>query len=228
MRNLLTMNNYVGKVENEFRKHADSETASGQKAYMRNRFEFYGVKSPMRKEIQKMFFAKDKLPAKSEVESVVKELWSRPERELQYFAMELLWKFRRQIEESDIELLEFIVISRSWWDTVDMIAGRMMGEYFLKFPEKKREYVEKWLASGNIWLQRSATLFQLNYKENMDVELLSYIIQSLLGSNEFFIDKAIGWVLRNFSKTNPDWVKTFTDKTNLSKLSRREALRLML
>jgi len=194
---------------------------------MKNKFEFFGVKSPVRKEIQKLFFAKDKLPPKPDVEKVVRELWSMPERELQYFAMELFWKFKRQFEEKDIELMEFMVVTKSWWDTVDMVAGRLMAEYFLKFPHKRKEYVDKWLVSGNIWLQRSATLFQLNYKEKMDVELLSYVISFLLGSNEFFINKAIGWVLRNYSKTNPAWVTEFADKTELSNLSRREALRLL-
>ncbi len=221
------MKTYLKDIEEEFKKHSNPEIAAGQAAYMKNKFEFFGVKSPVRKEIQKLFFAKDRLPAKADVEKIVKELWSMPERELQYFAMELLWKFKRQLEEQDIELMEFMVVNRSWWDTVDMVAGRLMGEYFKKFPHKRKEYVDKWLASGNIWLQRSATLFQLNYKEKVDVELLSYVIRSLLGSNEFFINKAIGWVLRNYSKTDPDWVTRFADKTELSNLSRREAIRLM-
>jgi 3-methyladenine DNA glycosylase AlkD len=221
------MKNYLSNLDRVFNKHANPGIAAGQAAYMKNNFDFFGVKSPVRKEIQKIFFAKDKLPAKADVEQIVKKLWGKPEREFQYFAMELFWKFRRQFEEPDIDLMEFMVVNKSWWDSVDMIAGRLMGEYFKKFPDRRLEYVEKWLASGNIWLQRSATLFQLNYKEKVDVELLSYVIRSLLGSKEFFINKAIGWVLRNYSKTNPDWVTEFVHKTELSNLSRREALRLM-
>ena len=221
------MKTYIADLEKEFKKYANPDIAAGQSAYMKNKFEFFGVKSPMRKEIQKMFFAKDKLPAKADVEIIVMELWGRPERELQYFAMELFWKFKRQIEEPDIELMEFMVVNKSWWDSVDMVSGRLMGEFFILYPEQRKKHVDRWLDSGNMWLQRSATLFQLNYKEKMDVELLSYVIRSMLGSKEFFINKAIGWVLRQYSKTNPDWVKEFADKTELSNLSRREALRLM-
>tara|TARA_R110001583_G_scaffold77623_1_gene211173 strand:+ start:4724 stop:5020 length:297 start_codon:yes stop_codon:yes gene_type:complete len=95
------------------------------------------------------------------------------------------------------------------------------------YPEEIEMYIEKWLKSNNIWLQRCALLFQLKYKEELDTNLLSYIINSLLGSKEFFINKAIGWVLRAYSKTNPKWVIEFTDITELNALSRREALRLI-
>jgi len=221
------MNEYLHDIELEFRKLANHEVAEGQSAYMNGQFVFFGVKTPQRKEIQKLFFAKDRLPAKPELENIIKELWSKPERELQYLAMELFWKFRKQFEENDIELMEYMVVNKSWWDTVDMIAGRLMGEYFLKFPERRKEYIDKWLASGNMWLQRSAVLFQLNYKDKTDSDLLAYIINSLKGSKEFFINKAIGWALRNYGKTNPVWVMEFAEKTELSNLSRREALRLI-
>jgi 3-methyladenine DNA glycosylase AlkD len=78
-----------------------------------------------------------------------------------------------------------------------------------------------------MWLQRSAILFQLNYKDKTDTDLLTYIINPLSGSKEFFINKAIGWALRNYGKTNPDWVIEFTERTTLSSLSLREALRLI-
>ena len=133
----------------------------------------------------------------------------------------------RQMEEEDINLFEFMVTHKSWWDTVDYIANKLMGAYFREFPEKRHEYVRKWIASNNIWLQRSALLFQLKYKSDLDPELLGSTIRQLLGSKEFFINKAIGWVLREYSRTNPEWVKEFADMTELQPLSAREALRLM-
>ena len=107
------------------------------------------------------------------------------------------------------------------------IAVNLLGSYFKKYPEQIEIYVEKWLKSNNIWLQRSAVLFQLKYKQQLDTELLSYVINNLLGSKEFFINKAIGWILREYGKTNPKWVLEFIDKTTLSNLSRREAVRLL-
>jgi len=199
----------------------------GQKAYMKNLFEFYGIKSPVRKEVQKPFLHKDALPSKGDLEKIVGVLWGKPQREFQYFSQELAFKYVRRIEKKDISLFEFMVVNKSWWDTVDYVSVKLMGEYFKKYPDQRDSLIEKWIASENIWLQRSALLFQLNYKENLDTEFLTYVVNSLLGSKEFFINKAIGWVLRQYSKTNPDWVIDFAGKTQLANLSNREALTLI-
>lgn len=194
---------------------------------MLNKFEFFGIKAPKRREIQKSFFQKQNLPKKQDLEEIIKELWKKSQREFQYFAMEFCLKYIKQMEEKDVFLFEYMITNKSWWDTVDLIATKLVSEYFKKYPEKTEFFVKKWINSKNIWLQRTAILFQLKYKEKTDIMLLSFVIESLLGSNEFFINKAIGWVLRNYSKTNPQWVKDFVNRTSLENLSKREALRLI-
>lgn len=221
------MKDFITTLSVEFKKNANPKIASGQKAYMRNQFEFYGIKTPERREIEKPFLVKEYLPPKKDLEKIVKTLWNKPQREYQFFAMELVQKYVKQFEKKDMALLEFIVMHKSWWDTVDFIAVKLIGEYFKLYPSLRKQYVKKWLASKNIWLQRSALLFQLKYKKNLDTELLSYAIQPLLGSKEFFINKAIGWVLREYSRTNPKWVVNFVNQTPLEPLSRKEALRLI-
>jgi 3-methyladenine DNA glycosylase AlkD len=218
---------FIKSLASEFILHRNQEIAIAQKQYMKNKFEFYGIKSPLRRELQKPFLIVKYLPNKSDLDSIVKELWLRPERELQYFTQELVKKYTKQFEKKDIELLEFMIVNKSWWDTIDFIAVNLVGAYFKKYPEQIEIYVKKWLKSGNIWLQRSAILFQLKYKQELDTELLVRIINNLLGSKEFFINKSIGWVLREYGKINPVWVKEFVQKTALSKLSRREAIRLL-
>lgn len=220
------MFHYIPSLTIEFQKSSNPKIALEQKAYMRNHFDFFGITTTKRREIQKPFFIKDYLPPKSEMYKVVRELWQKQQREYQYFAQELAYKYIKQSEKSDIDLYEYMVINKSWWDTVDMISNKLMGEYFKNFPNEKVKYVLKWLASDNIWLQRSAILFQLKYKEELDTELLNLIINSLLDSKEFFINKAIGWVLREYSRTNPEWVKELVDTTQLNPLSKREALKL--
>lgn len=118
-------------------------------------------------------------------------------------------------------------MNNSWWDTVDFIAIKLIGAYFKKYPEQRNPIVKKWLASNNTWLQRSFVIFQMLQKEKLDKKFLAYVINSLLGSKEFFINKAIGWALRDYSKTNPEWVEDFANRTALHSLSRREALRLL-
>jgi len=102
-----------------------------------------------------------------------------------------------------------MIKQKSWWDTVGFIAVKLMGPYFSKFPKQIPVYVNKWLATENIWLQRAALLFQLKYKEGLDMELLSDTSNCFLGSKDLFVNKAIGWALREYSRTNPTWVVEF-------------------
>ncbi len=220
-------NDFLTDLTNEFIKKSNSEIASKQKAYMRNKFDFFGLQFPIRRKIQRPFMLKANLPSKNNLSTIIKSLWLKSEREYQYFAQELTEKYAKQFDKKDIELFEFMIIHKSWWDTIDFIAVKLVGVYLKIYPEQIKPYIEKWLNSNNIWLQRTAILFQLNYKNELDTELLTYIINSLVGSNEFFINKAIGWILRQYSKTNPDWVINFVAQNQLSKLSRYEALRLI-
>jgi len=221
------MEDYIKTLTMAFEKNADKKIAAGQKAYMRNQFEFFGMTSPLRKEVQKPWLIKANLPSKTMLENIVHTLWLKPQREYQFFAQELVFKYAKQFEKEDIALLEFMVTHKSWWDTVDYIAANLLGTYFKLYPAQRAIYVQQWLASGNFWLQRSAILFQLKYKDKVDTEMLSYVITSLLGSKEFFINKAIGWMLREYSKSNPTWVVNFVNRHKLEKLSQKEALRLI-
>jgi len=221
------MTDFIETLEYEFAKNADASIAVGQKAYMRDQFEFYGITAPLRRQIQKPFLDQQYLPKKKDLGKIVRSLWKKPQREFQHFAQEFAFKYVKQFEERDIDLFEFMIMHKSWWDTVDYIASKLLGAYFMIYPEKRNAYVQKWLASNNIWLQRSALLFQLKYRGDLDQELLCSTITQLLGSKEFFINKAIGWVLREYSRTNPEWVKQFVGRTKLNPLSKREALRLM-
>lgn len=221
------MHPYINTLIKEFKLNANNKIALEQSAYMRNQFPFFGIKTTERRALQQTFLAKEMLPDKKELEGIISILWEQPQRECHYFAQELAFKYVKQLEKRDIDLYEFMVVNQSWWDTVDFIATKPMGAYFKKFPEQKVIYVNKWLKSGNIWLQRCALLFQLKYKDETDLTLLSNTINALLGSKEFFINKAIGWILREYSRTNPKWVITFAENTALNVLSKKEALRLV-
>lgn len=222
------MEEYIEALENEFLENKNESNAEKMAKYMKNNFEFFGINSPKRNEIQKQFLQKDFLPDKADLNFIVKKLWLKPQREFQYFAQSLVFKYKQQFSVGDIDLFEFMILNKSWWDSIDFIAPNLLGCYFKTFPEKRNTIIEKWLNSENIWLQRSCILFQLKYKENMDTSFLSKVINRLNNSNEFFINKAIGWVLREYGKTDSDWVVAFVQKTSLSKLSKREALRIIL
>ena len=120
-----------------------------------------------------------------------------------------------------------MIINKSWWDTIDFVSPKILGKYFEIYPEEIEKTIQKWLNSNNIWLQRSCLLFQLKYKNKLNKFLLKKIINSLSNSNEFFINKAIGWILREYGKTNKNWVINFIKETDLNKLSVREGLKYL-
>ena len=193
------MLSYINKLTIEFENNADIDISLSQKVYMKNHFKFYGIKTPQRRMIQKKFFSKHALPNEKNAKKIILSLWEKPQREYQYFAQELMQKYKTNFAKDDIEILEYLIVNKSWWDTIDVIATKLVGEYFKIYPEQKKLYIDKWINSKNIWLQRTTILFQLNYKQETDTNLLRYIINSLLNSNEFFIDKAIGWILREYN-----------------------------
>ena len=128
------MEDFIDILKIEFKKNSNKQIATQQKTYMRGQFEFYGIKTPLRREIQKPFLVKAYLPKKSNLERIVKILWSQSEREYHLFSQELVEKYIKQLEKNDISLLEYMVTHNSWWDTVDFIAIKLIGEYFKILP----------------------------------------------------------------------------------------------
>ncbi len=223
----LTPSEYVAKVEEALEEQADPERAEDKKEYMRNKFEFFGIDAQPRRKVTREFKRKENRPDHEDLERVIEELWKKPEREIQYFGSELVERYKKEFTEDIIELFEFMITNKSWWDTVDRIAKKSVGEYFRKYPERREEYIKKWLSSGDIWLQRTCLLFQLSYKEETDVDLLFDIIEELKDIDEFFIQKAIGWSLREYSRTEPELVEDFIKDHELSSLSTREGMKVI-
>ena len=224
---MIYSNKFINYLEEEFNKYADPVIAKSQQAYMRNKFDFHGLTAATRRKIQKPLLTKHVSISTIELQEITKILWHKNQREYQYCAQELIMQNIQQFKKDDINLFEFMIKNKSWWDTIDFLAPKIIGHFFQTQPKITEKTIEKWLTSNNIWLQRSCLLFQLKYKENLNVELLTHIINSLLGSKEFFINKAIGWILREYSKTNEKWVIKFVEKTELSSLSKKEALKFM-
>lgn len=221
------MHSYLQPLAEIFQSNENKEIAYYMKKYMKGQFEYFGIKSPERTQLKREFLQNHGLPGAEILPAVVKECWELPQREYHYVMMELLERLAKKAENNRIELYEYMILNKSWWDTVDFIAANLVGAHFLKFPELIKSVTKKWMNSGNIWLQRSSLLFQLKYKKLTDTELMSEFILQLQGSKEFFINKAIGWILREYSKTDGDWVREFVKSHSLAPLSHREALKWM-
>lgn len=220
------MQPYVLSLKKLFEDNADPAQAGPMKKYMRDQFEYLGIKTPIRVALQKEFVKENGLPPLDQFDLISRDLWSLSQREFQYAAISLLGKLENKLEPEFITILEYLLITKSWWDTVDTIAGNTVGAHFKRFPAVKEKYLGKWRKSDNFWLRRTTLLFQLGYKKETDFKLLCEIIRENLGSDEFFINKAIGWALRQYAWTNPKPVKKFVkDTKKLHPLSRREALK---
>jgi len=227
MNNVKYNDEYIQNITSALEEITNSENAVDMESYMRNKFEFYGVQSTPRRKATRKFLKKEQRPSYKNLKPVIKKLWLLPQREFQYFAMELLLKYKKEYDKKVIDLFVYMITHKSWWDTVDMIAKKMVGEYFKLFPQKRDKFIREWLDSNNIWLQRTTLLFQLSYKEKTDVDLLFCLIKKLSHINEFFIKKAIGWSLREYSKIEPDIVKNFIATNDLSPLSTREGMKII-
>ena len=206
---------------NSFIENKDPERATQMAAYMKNQFPFLGIPKPKRALLGKEYMKDFK--KQQEIDwDLVNTLWSMSEREFQYLAVDYLLILKNDLQEKDIENIKTLIITKSWWDTVDTLASNIIGVLCLKFPQLIKSHILEWSSSDNIWLIRSAILFQLKYKEKTDAELLGLIIKKNSGTKEFFINKAIGWALREYSKTNKSWVEEFIKGNTLSSLSVRE------
>lgn len=209
-------------IINEFINNHNEENAKAMKAYLKDNFEFLGVKTPLRKQLCKEFL-KEKSKEAFIDEALVKELWANEYREIQYIAIDYLIKQKKKLQREHIALIKDLIITKSWWDSVDLIASHLAGELGRKYPELIEEYFLPWSESENMWLRRTAILYQLKYKENTNTDILKQVIKANLHHEEFFIRKAIGWSLREYSKSNQEWVREFIANNKLSKLSEKEA-----
>jgi 3-methyladenine DNA glycosylase AlkD len=219
----MTIRSLIETLEVDFIRVAHPAKAKQMKAYMKNHFNFYGVSAPERKVIfvQWLPLVKHHQP---DFWSLIRELWEKDEREYQMIALELLQKrAKKDYSVDDWIEFEWILTQKSWWDTVDLIASNCVGVYLQRFPEKREEVIQLWRSSDNIWLNRTCLLFQLKYGNKTDFALLTDLIASFKGNNEFFIQKAIGWSLRQYSKADAEAVRTYLKTSELTGLALREA-----
>jgi 3-methyladenine DNA glycosylase AlkD len=217
---------FISDLEDAFTKNSNSDNAFAMAKYMRNHFSFFGIKTDDRRRIFKEVWKENKQEIDQNPRGIALKLYSKPQRELQYCGIEILIKeLKGHYHKKDIELIEKLISTNSWWDSVDTIAKYILGEYLLEYPLEIENVITRFSNSENIWLNRSAILFQLGYKQKTNFELLKSECEKHKNKNDFFIRKAIGWALREYAKTNSEAVKNYVDSSDLKPLSKKEALK---
>jgi 3-methyladenine DNA glycosylase AlkD len=220
---------FINDLETAFQEKSNLENAATMAKYMRNHFSFFGIKTEIRRQLFKTIWKENLQEVFENARAIALELFAKPQRELQYCAIEILIKeLRGNYKKEDIQLIEKLIITNSWWDSVDTIAKNILGQYLVEYPSEIESVIERFSNSGNMWLNRSAILFQLGYKQKTNFDLLKSECEKHKNSNEFFIQKAIGWALREYAKTNPEAVRNYVVNNNLKPLSKKEALKNIL
>ena len=211
----------------ELENNRNELLAESMGKYMRDKFNFLGIRGPKRTELFKKYF-----PTARKTKEIdwnfIETCWNKEEREFQYAVVYCLKAMQKFLKKGDISKLKYLVVTKSWWDTVDLLS-KIIGDVVNRNKELKTLMLEWSKKENNIWLRRVAILHQLSFKENVDKLLLETILEDNLSDGEFFINKAIGWALRDYSKVNPEWVRKFIEKnrSEMANLSLREAMKYL-
>jgi 3-methyladenine DNA glycosylase AlkD len=222
------INPFVNIIMERLQAAADPVRAQQMAAYMRDQFIFLGVMAPIRKEIVKGVLKEFGRPQPEDWELLAKLCFAEnAPRELQYTLGDILIPVKKKLPETMLPTIETLILTTSWWDTVDWLAPHLAAAIMQDKEELTREVTERWIDSENIWLQRSAIIFQLHAKKKTNETLLFDYILSRADSKEFFVQKGAGWALRQYSKTAPRAVAAFIEQHVLPPLTVREGLKIL-
>lgn len=220
---------FLSELTFELSKLRNIENATSMQAYMKDNFPFLGIKTKERRAVLKNLWKKHQQEIKNNFRAIAWDLFNKKEREFHYCGVEILIKeAKNKYIKEDSQLIEKLIKTNSWWDSVDFLAKYVLGNYLRQFPEETLSLIERFSNTNNMWLNRSAILFQLDYKAKTNFELLITECEKHKESKEFFIQKAIGWALREYGAYNPNGVLHYVENTNLKPLSKKEALRKLI
>ncbi|MBL8774697.1 MAG: DNA alkylation repair protein [Acidimicrobiales bacterium] len=216
----------VARWQAAFEPAADPERAGPMTAYMKGHFPFLGITTPQRRALARSAVAGLPAPEEADVMAVAAAAWALDPREYQYAAVDYAVRWVRRCSPDFLPVAERLVSTKSWWDTVDLLAANVVGPLVAATPALRAD-MDRWLVSDDLWLARSAILHQLRWKADTDDDWLFAACLARAADTDFFLRKAIGWALREYTKTDAAAVRRFVadHDAELSGLSKREALK---
>ncbi len=217
------------RVGESFRQRRDPDRAAAMSRYMRGRFSFFGISVPAQRRIAREAIADLEPPGERDLLDLALRCWTPEEREWQQLGCWYLARYVSAFSAGALPVVERLITTKSWWDTVDDLASHTVGPLVAAQPRLAGE-MDRWAGQADIWLARAAILHQLRFKERTDAARLFRHCELRAADPEFFVRKAIGWALREYSKTDPAAVRGFVagHRDELSALSAREATRLLV
>jgi len=217
-------NDIVEFVQSELKKKADKKKAPEMAAYMKTDMPFYGVQKPDREPIIKAIKANFRPQTRSEYEKTIRRLWDLSYREEKYLALNYACEFVALSDTKSLGLFEALVREGAWWDFVDVLASHLVGHLHKAHRAEIAPIMDEWVEDEDFWIRRTAILSQLKHKKDTDSKRLFAYCLARADEKEFFIRKAIGWALREYSYANPEGVQKFLlkNRERLSSLSFKE------
>ncbi|HZQ84305.1 MAG TPA: DNA alkylation repair protein [Acidimicrobiales bacterium] len=217
---------FTGRLEVLFEERRDPSKAVGMAAYMRDRFPYFGLPAPAQRAAAREALEGLGQPTEADLVQLATTCWARPQREWQYAACDLLARRAKHCSPALLLTVEHLITTKSWWDTVDLLASKVVGT-LVRNHRELAPTMDAWIDADDFWLARTAILHQLGSKSGTDADRLFAYCERRAGDTEFFVRKAIGWALREYAKTDPRAVRQFVADHDavLSNLSKREALK---
>jgi len=230
----LARRDVVDAIRAALRPHADPVRATAQQRYMKSELPYLGLSSATLKASVRPVLGDPayRIVARGEWEATVRALWDEATHREHWYAALALLQHRRYRGWRDPDLLPLVrhlVVTGAWWDVVDEVATHVVRDLLLGWPETMAPVLREWARDEHLWIRRVAMLAQVGARERTDPVLLADVLVPNIGyagEQVFFSRKAIGWALRDYARTAPDWVRAFVaGHPDLSGLSRREALK---
>jgi len=217
---------FISEVRKGLVANANPERARGAQAYMKSEMPYRGLDSKTLRKIERDGWKRYPIKDATELEAIVLEFWDNAEyREERYVAQETLTKYQKYLTMDHVPLIRHLIVTGAWWDHVDGIAKFNVGGLLAAYPKPMTAELKRWIKDDHLWIRRAAVLSQLAFKDKTDTELLFSFCSQCLEETTFWMRKAIGWALREYSKTDPVAVREFIEKNRdrMSGLTYREA-----
>lgn len=220
------MDDLPARIREALAAQADPVRAADQQRYMKSTMPYFGLTAPQLRAVLKPLLA-DRIADRTVWEATIRDIFDGATHREQWYAAIALLRHRHYRSWRDpqvMPLVEHLVTAGAWWDVVDDVS-HVTAEVRLADPVGEAMRLRSWARADDFWLRRAAIIGQLLAKDRTDTALLTDVIDVNLDDREFFVRKAIGWALRDYARTDPEWVRAFLNDRGdrLSPLSRREA-----
>jgi len=215
------------KIREDLKQSQDSDNAKAMQKYMKSTMPYRGVKSAPQKKIYQQAFKEFPVETQPQYSLIIKELWNAIYREERYAAIRLAKKYSKFQTLEMLPLYRMMIETGAWWDLVDTIAIDLIGNLLREYNNEMTGVMYEWIEDDDLWIRRTAILSQLKFKKNTNQEMLFCFFDKCLDETSFWIRKAIGWSLREFSKTDAHLVRKFYNKEvdRMSGVTKREVVK---